>query len=390
MLKYKALTEEEVSRENITTPVVLLKSMNNALSGMNQMLEQIKYVLDISKGGTIPLDLSQRIIGISTSGKHFDDESYWNSFHVFVTAYVELKALLHLRINERQSVGNVKDNAIYIRQLSENDTTYRSIIDSMSTYKDLWDMVRDNNYRILYKQYNALWKDMKEKGYNTGFSKANNTKQLTNTTYTKKQQNFFMKANKAFRDRHGMGLGNNDSKRQFWQNVKGNDEGSVPGTPGSLASPASEAEAEAKAEAEVAATPPAEFPRLAQTVARKIALIEAQLAKQGQFPDPGTPPPDSDESKSGGSRKIYFLGRMAKSRMTRTRGKSRKMRSTRKMRGGANGMNKMMGGANGMNKMMMGGMNKMRGGADKMMGGMEKMMGGMEKMLMGGANKMGY
>jgi hypothetical protein len=385
MLKYKALTDEEASKEKITTPPVLLKSMNNALSGMNQMLEQIKHVLAESKGGVIPLDFSKRLINISGSGIHFDDEEYWESYYMFIISYAKLRAMLDLRINERQNVTNVKDNSKYIRQLGEYDTKYQSIQNDMNIQRDFWNMIRETSYSVWYKQYDALWKEMKEKGYNTGFSKANNTKQLTNATYTKRQHNFFMKGNKAFRDRHGMGLGNNNSKRQFWQNVKGNDEGSVPGTPGS----GSRAEGDEleEAEAEVAATPPAQLPAYAQTVARKIALIEAQLAKQGQVPDPGTPPPNSGESKSGGSRKIYSLGRMAKSRMTRTRGKSRKMRVTRKMRGG---MNKMMGGANGMNKEMKGGMEKMKGGAEKMMGGMEKMMGGMEKMIGGGGSHYGF
>ena len=81
-------------------------------------------------------------------------------------------------------------------------------------------------HRRKYSEYDTLYKEMKHKGFNTGFSMANNmTKQssvnLGSNKYRSNQHKLYMQGSRAYQT-YTAKLNTNEKKKAFWQKVKQN------------------------------------------------------------------------------------------------------------------------------------------------------------------------
>lgn len=97
---------------------------------------------------------------------------------------------------------------------------------------EVWKRILEINYNK-YKSYNAIWKNMRHEGYGTGFSmQNNNTRRKENNQYNTKMQKLFMNANKRYRNLKFPSLTTPAEKQAFWSQFSSLP-ASSPSTPGS-------------------------------------------------------------------------------------------------------------------------------------------------------------
>lgn len=96
---------------------------------------------------------------------------------------------------------------------------------------EVWKRILEFNYEK-YKRYDAIWKNMRHGRYGTGFSMENNTRRMENKQYNTKMQKLFMNANKRYRNLKFPSLTTPAEKQAFWSQFSSLP-ASSPGTPGS-------------------------------------------------------------------------------------------------------------------------------------------------------------
>jgi hypothetical protein len=104
----------------------------------------------------------------------------------------------------------------HVVELIDTPITTFLIPEFITKHMMIWRKILTLNYNFRYKGYNAIWKNMRKEGYDTGFSLNNNTKRTRDKQYNTKMQKLFMNANKRYRNLKFPRLNTREQKQEFW------------------------------------------------------------------------------------------------------------------------------------------------------------------------------
>ena len=168
------------------------------------------------------------------------DETYGRSsgFTITLKGVTDMETLQNrVESNYREYLTMIanfpKGNAIlynFVEPIDKSITEH--LIPAFIEKIKMWREILTLNYKR-YQDYDAIWKNMRHERYGTGFSMENNTRQRKeNKQYNTKMQKLFMNANKRYRNLKFPKLNTPQKKQAFW-NQFSSLPASSPSTPGS-------------------------------------------------------------------------------------------------------------------------------------------------------------